>query len=201
MFWVGGGLLVFLGMVVVTQHEMTGRIDVGEMVNRDAGFSEFRRRNSSLEPIDTFSRTSLFVARDRSTGRRAMLDMAVVVNARVEVTSCTEPPLTLHPGAGDVVCFTIQDAAFVSAASFTVKARDSQVGQFYRDLFRARGLRVSVIQDSSRAVILEAEDEHSNTLARVSIRGSFDTARAFFAVTGDFRLPVAGDDVRHRDGQ
>ena len=125
-----------------------------------------------------------------------MLDLFVVSSAQVEVVSCEEsgavPQASLYPGATDVVCFAIHKpdtgagTAFAYGASFAAKAKDSEVGQFYRDLFTKRGLASGYMQNSSRAVILEAEDRHRDTVARVAIRGTFDTARAFFAVTDEF---------------
>ena len=60
------------------------------------------------------------------------------------------------------------------------------MGTFYRDLFSRRGLCVTATQNSSRAVILEAEDGRGSTVARVAIRSSFDNVQAFLAVTNEW---------------
>ena len=195
-FWIVSFLLLFLGMALFTQYKMTGRIDLASLVDRGADLKPFWDRNPDLEHTDSYPNTSLVTVRDRPSGRSAMLDMFVVSNARIQAVSCEGagafPPDSLYPGASDMVCFAIHKpdtgdgASFVFAASFAAKAEDSQVGQFYRDLFTRRGLKASFMQNSSRAVILEAEDEHLDTKARVAIRGKFDTAHAFFAVAEDF---------------
>lgn len=196
LFWIVSFLLLFLGMVLFTQYKMTGRVDPVRLVDRGADLKYFWDRNPGLEHLDSYPNTSLEVARDRQSGRTAMLDMFVVSSAQIQALSCEGlaafPPDSVYPGATDLVCFAIHKPdtgagdPFAFAASFAVKAKDSQVGQFYRDLFTGRGLHASYMQNSSRAVILEADDGHSNTLARVAIRGTFDTAHAFFAVTEDF---------------
>jgi hypothetical protein len=187
LFWIVTTLLLlFLGMAVWTQYKTKDAADM----------RPFWDRNPGLEHTDSYPNTSLVMARERQSGQTAMLDLFVVSSAQVEVVSCEEsgafPQASLFPGATDVVCFAIHKpdtgagTAFAYGASFLAKAKDSEVGQFFRDLFNRRGLAWGYMQNSSEAVILQAENRRRNTVARVSIRGTFDTARAFFAVTDDF---------------
>ncbi len=126
-----------------------------------------------------------------------MLDLAVMLSAQVRALPCDDAsgfdPEIIYPGAaGGVICFAIDKPdtgagdLYTFAAGFTAKAKDSQVAEFYRKLFTDRGKRVTVVQDSSRGTILEAEDEHENTVARISVRGSSDTAYGVLAWTKEF---------------
>src|SRR5579872_4256975 len=189
-------LILFFGMVLITQYRMTGHINLRKMVDRDADLKPFWDRNPQLESIDSYPHTSLVVVRDRSTGRTAMLDLAVGLEAQVRPLSCEHASgfseEMIPRDAGERACWMIDKpdtgagTSYVYAASFSTKSKDSQVEQFYRSLFTSRGKQVTVIRNSSSAIILEAENEDHDTVARISIRGSFDTSQSFLAWTKDF---------------
>jgi len=126
------------------------------------------------------------MVRDRQSGVRLLLDMVAVNSAKVQVRRCEGEPLV--SGAADVVCVAIHKpdtgagTDYTSGVSFTAKARSSVVGQFYRDWFASRGWHTSVMQDSSGALILEAEDAQGSTKARVVLRGSVDSAAGFLTI-------------------
>ena len=93
----------------------------------------------------------------------------------------------VYPQSEEVTCSAIilpnsASTAYRSAVSFKVKAKDSQVAQYYRELFRGLGKKVSPVAESSRQIVLEAEDGAGDTFGRVSIRSSFDTCYGFLAV-------------------
>jgi hypothetical protein len=187
----------FFGMIVFTRYRMTGHLNLKAMVDHGSETKPFRERNPHLDLVDSYPHTGLVIVRDRRTGGTAMLDLAVGLSAQVRPVSCEDSggfrPEIIYPGAGETICFAIDKpdtgagVMFTYAASFSARAKDSQVEQFYRNLFASRGRRVTVVQNSSRAIILEAENESHDTVARISIRGSFDTARGFLAWTKDFR--------------
>jgi hypothetical protein len=189
-------LVLFFGMIVITRYRMTGHVNLRGMIDRGTESQPFWERNLHLEPVDSYPRTGLVVVRERSTGRTAMVDVAVGLNAQVLPVSCGAVARfrseMIFSGAEELVCFTIDKpdtgagTLFISAASFVAKVKDSQVEQFYRNLFTSHGKRVTVVQNSSSAIILEAEDEDRDTVARISIRGSFDTAQVFLAWTTKF---------------
>jgi hypothetical protein len=195
-FYIISVLAIFLGMIVITRYLKTGHVNFKAMVDRGSETKPFWDRNPHLELVDSYPHTALVVVRDRPTGGTAMLDLAVGMNAQVRPVSCEDSrgfrPEMIYTVAGETMCFAIDKPdtgagdAFIYAASFSAEAKDTQVEQFYRTLFTSRGKRVTVIQNSSQAIILEAEDEKHNTVARISIRGSFDTARGFLAWTNDF---------------
>jgi len=193
-FYIIALLAAFLVMISITQYLSEGRVNLGKMIDQDSGQELFwKRNNQHLEYVDSYPKTSLVTARDRKTGQTALLDLGVVVTAEVLPASCESagqiPSEMLFPGAAEVTCFDIAKPdtgagfPFVVAASFTAKANVGKVAQFYRDLFTRRGMSVMAVQDSSRATILEAEDGAHNSVARISIRGPFDTANAFLACT------------------
>ncbi len=196
-FYIISVLVIFFAMIVLTQYRMTGRVNLRGMVDQGAETKPFWERNPHLEPVDSYPHTSLVVVRDRATGRAAMLDLAVGLSAQVRMVPCESTggfsAEVIYTGAGESICFAIDKPdtgagdMFTHAVSFTANAKDSQVEQFYRNLFTRRGKRITVIQNSSRAIILEAEDEKHNTVARIAIRGVFDTARGFLAWNNDFR--------------
>ena len=76
---------------------------------------------------------------------------------------------------------------YVSAASFTAKAKKSEVAYFYRTLFANEAFRISGLQDSVHFTILDVQDKRHNTVARVSMRSAFGTSYVFIAWTADFR--------------
>jgi hypothetical protein len=190
-------LVIFFGMIVVTRYLKTGRVNLKAMVDQGSETKPFWDRNPHLELVDSYPHTALVVVRDRPTGRTAMLDLAVGMNAQVRAVSCEDSrgfrPEMIYTGATGTVCFAIDKPdtgagdLFTYAAGFSARAKDTQVEQFYRTLFTSRGNGVTVIQNSSQAIILEAENEKHDTVARISIRGAFDTAQGFLAWTTDFR--------------
>ena len=191
--YIVGGLLLAVSMALFTQYKMKGRVDVVSLIDRDADRKPFWDRNPRFEYVDSFPRTSFLIVKDRQTGRTAMVDAVVVINTELRPAACdSKVAFKLLPGATDIVCFEIikpdtgVGIAYVGAVSFQAKAKDSQVAQFYRDLFLKHGNKVSPIKNSSWGVILEAEDKTGETVARISTRSPFDTAQAFFAWTKDF---------------
>jgi hypothetical protein len=188
---------IFLATIFIARYRATGRIDLKGMIDQGTESKPFWEANPHLELVDSYPHTGLVVVRDRSTGRTAMLDLAIGLNAQVRAVSCGDlagfHSEMIFSGAEEIVCFTIDKpdtgagTLFTSGVSFVAKVKDSQVEQFYRELFTSHGKRVSVVQNSSRATILEAEDEDRDTVARISIRGSFDSARGFVAWTRKFR--------------
>jgi hypothetical protein len=194
-FYIIGGVLLLLAMALFTQYRMTGRVNLQALVDRDADRKPFWDRNPQLEFVDSYPHTSLVVVRDRATGRSGMLDLAMIVTAVVQPAPCDnsrELSEMIYSDAGESLCFTINKPdtgagdPYTHGVSFSAEAKEGQVEQFYRNLFTRRGKQVSVMQNSSNGIILEAEDEHQNTVARISIRGSFDTAQGFLSWTNDF---------------
>jgi len=195
-FYIIGGLILFVAMALFVQYRMTGRVNLQAMIDRGTEFKPFLDRNPHLEFVDSYPNTAMVVVRDRATGRTAMLDLAMIITAEVRAVPCENSrefsPKMVYTDAGESMCFTINKPdtgagdLYTHAVSFSAKAKESQVEQFYRDLFTSWGKRVSVMQDSSSAIILEAEDEDHNTVARISIRGSFDTVQGFLSWTNDF---------------
>ncbi|MGH8540266.1 MAG: hypothetical protein ACRETW_07155 [Stenotrophobium sp.] len=196
-FYIAGILVLFFGSVLWNQYRATGRLNPWPMIDRGTEQKIFWDKNPQLEYVNWYHRTGLVMARDRASGRTGMLDMFVVGNAQVHPRPCGGQqgaiPAAIYPGAGDMTCYAIEKpdtgagTAFAYAVSFSAKAKDSQMSQFYRDLFGSRGKQVSVIQNDSFAVILEAEDAHEDTVARIAIRSSFDTAYGFLAWTSEFQ--------------
>jgi len=187
-----GGFLLFLCMVLGSQYLSTGRVDFESMVDSGTGYKEFWVRNPKLEYLDSYSRTSLFLARERENGHVAMLDLTVVSNAEVRPQPCDNQiggaGSLAYPQASQTACFTLikpngSSPAYRTAVSFVAKAKDSEIAKYYTDLFRGMKKKTNVVQDSSRAIVLEAEDGDQNTVVRVSIRSSFDTVYGFLAVT------------------
>jgi|SRR5579883_1046765 len=195
-FYIGVVLVLFFGTVFTMQYRTTGHVSLRDMVDRDAELKPFWDRNPQLELVDSYPHTSLVVVRDRSTNRTAMLDLAVGLDAQVRPLPCEHASgfsADIIPrNAGERVCWIIDKPdtgagdSFSYAASFSAKAKDSEIEQFYRNLFASRGDRVTVMQNSSRAIILEAENEDHDTVARISIRGIFDTSQGFLAWTKNF---------------
>jgi hypothetical protein len=189
--------LVFICAILLFQWKTQGRVDPLAMVNRsDPTLKSFLDGNPRWEYVDHHSRTSLYTIRERESGKTSMIDLAVLSSAETKARPCDAAALpqddAQYPAAAGTACFEIvkpQDSGdpFVAAISFTAQAKSRQVADFYRNLFATRGCTVTAIQDSSSATILEAEDSKRNTVARISIRSSFDTSYAFLAWTRDFR--------------
>jgi hypothetical protein len=196
-FYIIGVTAVFFAMILITRYHATGHLNLGSMIDRGTETKPFWERNPQLELVDSYPHTGLVIVRDRATGRTAMLDLAVGLTAQLRTVSCDDSggfrSELIYAGAEEIVCFTIDKpdtgagTLFTSGASFRAKDKDSQVEQFYRNLLTSHGKRITVVQSSSRAIILEAENENRDTVARISIRGEFDTARGFLAWTKDFR--------------
>lgn len=190
-------LVLFVGAILVFQYANEGRVDPAAMVSSsNPDLKRFLDGNAGWEYVDHYSRTSLYALRDRQTGNVALVDFAVLSGAKLSPRACDAAALPPHaaqyPSAAGTMCFEIVKPAdsedpFVAGMSFTVQAKQSRVAEFYRALFTREGRTVTVIQDSNRATILEAADASRNTVARVSIRSSFDTSRGFLAWTRDFR--------------
>ena len=190
-------LITFLVMVFVTQYRMKGRIDLAKMVDTGSEMQPFWQRNPRLQFVDSFPNTSFVMVKDSQTGVSAMLDSAVVINAEVHPRACDgegAPRSAIPPGATGRACFRIVKPdtgagdAYTGAVSFRLREKDAQVAQFYRALFLSAGDKITTIRDSSRGIVLEAEDTRGNTVARIAIRSSFDTATAFLAWTPEFQL-------------
>jgi hypothetical protein len=195
--YIVGGVLLLVAMALFVQYKKTGRVNLAKMMDRGSDLQPFFDRNPHLELADSYPNTSFVVVRDPATGKTAMLDLAPILTAEVRPTTCEDTrsfsPALIYTAATGSTCFTIHKpdtgagVLYTYGASFTANAKDSQVEQFYRDLFTKRGKKISVIQSSSEAIILEAEDEKEDTVARISIRGSFDTSQGFLAWTDEFR--------------
>jgi len=183
--------------ILAGQYFSTGRLDVKQMVDGGMDLTDFWIRNPHIKFVDSYPRTSLIHVRDTQTGRHFILDAAVVKNAEVRPEPCEDhvgDAATLaYPDSLEVTCFGLilpnsARPAYRSAISFKVKAKDRQVAKYYRDVFRGLGKQIDPVIDSSRAVILEAEDGIGDTFGRVSIRSSLDTSYGFLAV---IRNPAA----------
>jgi hypothetical protein len=196
-FYIIGGVLLLVGMALFVQYKKTGRVNLAKMIDRGSDFQPFFDQNPHLELSDSYPNTSFVVVRDRATSKTAMLDLAPILTAEVRPTTCEDTrsfsPNLIYTGATESSCFTIHKpdtgagVLYTYGASFAAQAKDSEVEQFYRNLFIKTGKRISVVKNSSEGIILEAEDEKENTVARVSIRGSFDSSRGFLAWTDEFR--------------
>ena len=193
-FLIAASIVVFLFMTILTQYRMKGRVDVGAMINRGSEMGPFWQRNPRLQFLDSFPNTSFVMVKDTQTGRSAMLDSAVVINAEVRPVECSASvPAMLPPGAGSLVCFEIAKPdtgagdVYTGAVSFQLNGKDTQVSQFYRALFESRQDNVTVIKDSSNGIILEAADTRGNTVERISIRSSFQMVTAFLAWTRELQ--------------
>jgi hypothetical protein len=192
--YVGGVSLMFLCVVLAGRYFSTGRLDVNHMVDGGLDLQDFWVRNPRLKFVDSYPRTSLIQVRDRETGRRFLVDAAAVENAELRPEDCADhfgDAATLaHPDSMEVTCFGLilpnsAVPAWRSAVAFKVKAKDRQVEKYYVDLFRGLGKNVDPVIESSRALILEAEDGVGNIFGRVSIRGSFDTSYGFLTLVAN----------------
>jgi hypothetical protein len=189
--YIAGGVLLFFCMILAGQYFGTGRLDVAQMVDRGTDFNDFWVRNPRLKFVDSYSRTSLIQARDVETGRRFLLDLGVVHYAQVRPQPCDDhvgdAGTLAYPDSEDVTCFDLilpnrAETHYHSAVSFKVKAKESQVSKYYKDVFRGLGKKIDPVMDSPSAVILEAVDGVGNAFGRVSIRESADTSYGFLAV-------------------
>ena len=209
-FYIVGGLVLFVGMVLFAQYKMNGSIDLRALVDTPA--DPFWARTPELEKVDSFPHTSLAMVRERKSGASGMLDVAVVNSSQVKVQPCGAVPLA-YPGGTNTLCLAIvhpdngSGDGWTGSASFSARAKESAVVEFYRELFDSRGFNVTEIQNSSRGVILEAEDARRSTVARVAIRGSFDTVHGFIAWTPGLEAMTAFEHFlavrvvdRHEDG-
>jgi len=185
-----GGLFFFICMAVAAQYFGAGHVDVGSIIDQSADHEEFWVRNPHLRYVDSYPKTSLFLARERENSRASMLDLTVVSNAEARLQSCDEQigaaGSMAYPGATEAVCFSLikpnqSFPLYRTAVSFRAKAKDGQVAKYYQDLFRGLGKKMTVVQDSSRAIVLEAEDGNRNIVARVAIHESSDTSYGFLA--------------------
>ena len=189
--------VVFLGGIFITQYVTKGRIDLMAMVNRSSGINLVLEANPGWEYFENHSRTTLYSIRERSSGNTALIDLAVLTSAQMKARACDAAALPPHGAqfagaAAGMVCFQIvkpkdSESPYVSAVSFTAKAKKSEVAYFYRTLFANEGFRISGLQDSVHFTILDVEDKRHNTVARVSMRSAFDTSYVFIAWTADFR--------------
>jgi hypothetical protein len=177
-FYLIGGLVLFVSMALFTQYKMKGRIDLDALIDHSAYMKPFWERNPRLKYVDSVLRTSLLMVKDTQTGLPALLDTTVVIDAEVRPTECSAkgalPSGMVPADATHLVCFQIikpdtgAGTAYTGAVSFEWKGKDTQVAHFYRELFQARRSRVSAMMESSRGIILEAEDKQGNTLARIA---------------------------------
>ena len=146
----------------------------------------FWARNPHLEFVDRFPNTAFRIVKDRPSGRTFFLDLSPTSNSVVRLRSCdtgSHDPALVHPAATSVTCFDVEKpegagVPYVAGASYSVQAKQSYVAKFYRSVFESRGHKATVMQDSSRAAILEAESA-GGTVARMSVRESFGTAQVF----------------------
>ena len=196
-FYIIGGVLLLVAMALFVQYKKTGRVNLWAMIDRGSDLKPFFDRNPHLELVDSYSNTAFVIVRDRATGKTAMLDLTAILEAEVRPTTCEDTrsfsPTLIYTGASESTCFAIHKpdtgagVNYTYGASFAVNAKDTQLERFYRSLFTKKGMHISLIENSSEAIILEAENEKEDTVARISIRGSFDTSQGFLAWTDEFR--------------
>jgi hypothetical protein len=196
-FYIIGGVLLLVAMALFVQYKKTGSVNLWAMIDHGSDLKPFFDQNAHLELVDSYPNTAFVVVRDRATGKTAMLDLGAISTAEVRLTTCEDTrsfsPTLIYTGATESSCFTIHKpdtgagVNYTYGASFAVNAKDSQVEKFYRELFAKKGKKISVVQNSSEAIILEAEDEKEDTVARISIRGSFDRSQGFLSWTDEFR--------------
>lgn len=193
--YIVGGVLLAAAMVLFTQYKMKGRIDISALVDRDAAMKPFWHDNPRFQYVDSFPRTSFLVVKDKQTGMTSMLDTTVVINAEVRPVPCSAAApgsSILPPNTTDLACFLVvkpytgAGVPYVRGVSFRSPVKDVEVARFYRSLFQARGSKITTILNSSSGIILEAENDRGDTLARVSTRSPFDAASTFVAWTQDF---------------
>jgi hypothetical protein len=186
-----GGLFLFICIALAAQYFGAGHGDVESMIDQSADHQEFWVRNPHLGYLDSYRGTSLFLARERENGRASILDLAVVSNAEARLQPCDEQigaaASLAFPGAAEAVCFSHikpnqSSPLYRTAVSFRAKGKAGQVANYYQKLFRGLGKKTTVVQDSSQAIVLQAEDGNQNTVARVAIHGSSDIAYVFLAV-------------------
>lgn len=195
--YVIAAFVVFICAILVVQYEIEGRVDPLGMVNTsDPDLKRILDANPTWEYVDHHSRTSLYTIRERNRGDTALIDLAVLSSAGLKPRACDAAALppqgAQFAAAAGMVCFQIvkaqdSESPYVSAVSFTAKAKQSEVAHFYHALLTREGRTITAVQDSSRATILDVEDKRRNTVARVSVRSAFDTSYVFFAWTADFR--------------
>src|ERR1044072_9286282 len=177
--YITGAVLLFLCMAVSSHCFSAGRLDVQQMVDGGMDLKAFWIRNPRLKFVDSYPRTSMIQARDFETGRRFLVDAAAVKSAEVRPQACEDhvgdAGTLAYPASEEVTCFGLilpksATPAYRSAVSFKAKAKEGDVAKYYHPLFRGLGKKTTTIMDSSRGVILEAEDGIGNTYGRVSIR-------------------------------
>src|SRR5437764_9443680 len=104
-------LVLFFGMILITRYRMTGHVNLRAMIDQGTETKPFWERNPHLELVDSYPHTGLVVVRDRPTGRTAMVDLAVGLNAQVRPVSCDDSggfrSEMIFSGAEEIVCFTI----------------------------------------------------------------------------------------------
>ena len=196
-FYIVGMLLVFFGGIVFVQYRTQGEVNLARLVGADTPNNPFWERNPHLENVDFYPKTTLYKLRDRNSGATAVIDLQSLDTAEMKLRPCELaelPQRADYPGADGKVCFGITKPdsgsghLYIAAVSFTAKAKATQVADFYRALFKARGYRAAaILNDPGRAIVVEAQDESINTVARISVRSSGDTAYGFLAWEKDFR--------------
>lgn len=191
-FYVVGGSLLFVFIALFTQYEKEGSVDIGKMFGHDSYQEAFWQRNPRLQYLESDRNYSLVMIKDKQTGLSSMLDMGVVIDAEVRPGACSGGNAGMPPGSTNPVCFQIikpdtgAGDSYTDAVSFVVKAKDADVAQFYRDLFLSRQDKVTTIRNSSRGIVLEAENQRGNTVARIAVRSSFEMATSFLAWNQEF---------------
>src|SRR5437660_1699380 len=116
-------LVLFFGMVLFTRYRLTGRVNLRGMVDRGLGNKPFWERNPHLEQVDSYPHTSLVLVRDRPTGRTAMVDLAVGLNAELHPVACDGadglPSEMIYSGAEEIICFKIDKPDTGAGTLFT----------------------------------------------------------------------------------
>jgi hypothetical protein len=191
-FYVIGGSLLFVSVVLITQYKKEGSVDIGKMFGKDPFMEAFWQRNPRLKYVESLRNSSLVKVKDTQTGLSSMLDMSVVINAEVRTTACSGESAVLPHGATNLVCFQVVKPdtgagdSYTDAVSFVMKAKDAEVAQFFRELFLSRQDKVTTIRNSSRGIVLEAENQRGNTVARIAVKSSFEMVDSFLAWNGEF---------------
>jgi hypothetical protein len=191
-FYVIGGLLLFVSVALFTQYKKEGSVDIGKMFGQDPYLEAFWQRNPRLKYVESLRNSSLVIVKDTQTGLSSMLDLGVVINAEVRPRACAGESALLARSATNLVCFQVVKPdtgagdSYTDAVSFVMKAKDAEVAQFYRELFLSRQDKVTTIRNSSRGIVLEAENQSGNTVARIAVRSSFEMVDSFLAWNGEF---------------
>src|SRR5258708_36232680 len=111
-FYIIGGLVLFIAMALFTQYKMKGRVDLAQLIDREADRKPFWDRNTSLEYVDSYPNKSLVMVCDQQTAQTGMLDLSDMLIIQVRPLTHRLAfgfyPEIIYPcAAGGVICFAI----------------------------------------------------------------------------------------------